>query len=289
MPMILDSVRPLTPALSSSHTDGIVSSTSIVASGAAFEEAVRHAHVNPRLAVGVHLTLVEENSISMPSEVPTLAPYGVLPSSYGRLMKGVMTGRIRKCDIEREFRAQIERCLAAGLKISHLDSHQHTHTLPTLFPIVLRLANDYAIPGIRIPRGWPSYRDLTADRFLPKCVLCLLAHSDALLFRRGNHVTAGHFAGLFETGNLGEDQLLRILANLRSGTTELVCHPGCYEKTGRYANWSDRRGKRSWPHLPANQLRTLFGLSALRLSVIGASERIFQRCIQRNKIIKPHK
>jgi predicted glycoside hydrolase/deacetylase ChbG (UPF0249 family) len=144
-------------------------------------------------------------------------------------------------DIEHEFRAQIEKCLAAGLDLTHLDSHQHTHAFPFIFPMTVRLANDYKIRGIRIPRGWPRFSDLAADRFTSKCILCLLAHCDARFASRGACVTTERFAGLFESGALNEQRLLHILAGVRVGTTELVCHPGCTDSSIRYAKWNERR------------------------------------------------
>jgi predicted glycoside hydrolase/deacetylase ChbG (UPF0249 family) len=191
------------------------------------------------LGVGVHLTLVEENAVA--SNIPTLAPYGVLPTTYGDLVKRVVGGRIKLVDIEKEFRSQIEKCLLAGVKPTHLDSHQHTHTLPLIFPIAVRVANDYAIPGIRIPRGIPSTKDLSSNRFLGKCVLCCLGYVDSLLFPLRQSTTTNYFAGLFESGALSEASLLQILSHLREGTTELMCHPGCDDSTPRYVSWNKRR------------------------------------------------
>lgn len=235
----------LSPAINAgildSHLNGIVRSTSIVASGEAFEEAVSQAHTHVSLGVGVHLTLVEEAAVSTPSAIPTLAPKGKLPEAYGPLIKGVATGRIKLRDIEHEFRAQIEKCLAAGLKLTHLDTHQHTHALPQIFALVVRLANHFSIPGIRIPRGIPSLKDSSADRFLPKCILCLLAHADAAFIPRHNCITTQRFAGLFESGNLTEEAALRIISNLKGGATELVCHPGRPDNVAKYASWNQRR------------------------------------------------
>jgi predicted glycoside hydrolase/deacetylase ChbG (UPF0249 family) len=152
-----------------------------------------------------------------------------------------LTGRIKRADIEREFRAQIEKCLLAGIKPTHLDSHQHTHAFPFIFPLAVRVANDYAVPGIRIPRGVPSFRDLSASRFLGKCILCLLAQADANLFPLGQCRSTQHFEGLFESGALGELSLLRILATVKPGVTELVCHPGCEDSSPRYQSWNKRR------------------------------------------------
>lgn len=222
------------------HTRGIVRSTSMVASGEAFDEAVAESKGCPALNIGVHLTLVEEAAVAPGDEIPTLAPQGILPQTYGALVKGVATGRIRLRDIEREFRAQIEKCLGAGLALTHLDSHQHTHAFPNIFSLVLRLSEQYRIPGIRIPRGVPSLAHRSAGRFLPKCVLCVLAHFDAVL-PRGSSVAAQHFAGLFETGQLTEAALLHILETMKPGTTELVCHPGQLHSSGRYMSWNQKR------------------------------------------------
>lgn len=235
----------LSPAINTgiirAYLDGIVTSTSIVAAGVAFREAIEMARKNPGLGVGIHLTLVEESAVTPASALPRLAPHGILPATYGELMKKVVTGRISFAEIELEFRSQIERCLGAGLNPTHLDSHQHTHTLPLLFPMALRLAQDYNIRGVRIPRGWPELRHAGADRFLPKCVLSIMAHTDAMIFPTGECVIADHFAGLFETGNLTEDNLLRILHNLKPGLTELVCHPGYADLSGPYERWGGRR------------------------------------------------
>ena len=222
-------------------TEGIVRSTSIVASGDAFDEAIDQARANPQLGVGVHLTLVEEAAIAPSATIPTLAPQGMLPPKYGALIKAVATGHIGMLDIEREFRAQIEKCLAVGLTLTHLDSHQHTHAFPAIFKLVLRLGNEYRIPGIRIPRDRPRLSQRSVPRFLPKCALCVLAHGDAMLFARGGSITTQHFAGLFETGDLTQQALLNIFAKLKPGTTELVCHPGQPDASGKYTNWNERR------------------------------------------------
>jgi predicted glycoside hydrolase/deacetylase ChbG (UPF0249 family) len=235
----------LSPAINTgiirAHLDGIVTSTSIVAAGAAFDEAVALSRLHRKISVGVHLTLVEENAVSDPSEIPSLAPHGVLPQTYGQLMKKVLTAQIPLSEIELELRSQIETCLTAGLRPTHLDSHQHTHALPLLFPLVVRLANDYAIRAVRIPRVWPGFRDVSAQRFAPKCVLSLLAYADGLFFPLGASTATHHFAGLFETGALTEARLLHILRRLHSGTTELVCHPGYADLSGPYEDWGGRR------------------------------------------------
>jgi predicted glycoside hydrolase/deacetylase ChbG (UPF0249 family) len=54
-------------------------------------------------------------------------------------------------------------------------------------------------------------------------------------------VTTSHFAGLFESGDLTQPSLLRILSTLQAGTTELMCHPAFDDPSPRYASWNQRR------------------------------------------------
>src|SRR5688572_6954398 len=104
------------------HREGIVTACSVVASGAAFDDAVARLRDVPALEVGVHLALVEERSLTglpMPRKFTTFVPLYVLRA-------------ISISAIERELRAQIERVLTSGLRVTHLNGHQHLHMLPRI-------------------------------------------------------------------------------------------------------------------------------------------------------------
>src|SRR6266446_9375596 len=93
------------------HRDGIVTACSVVANGRAFDDAVARLRDVPALEVGVHLALVEEVAFT------TGAPMARSYWEFLLLRRGV--------DVERELRAQIERVLASGLPVTHLNGHQH--------------------------------------------------------------------------------------------------------------------------------------------------------------------
>jgi len=230
----------ITDGIIEAHQHGIVTSTSIIASGAAFEHAVRQAHDNQSLGIGVHLTLVEELPVSDPKEIPTLVGRnGKLPRNYTELLSGLILGRIRREHIEQELRAQVMKCLNAGLTPTHLDSHQHVHTLPSILRIAIRIGEEFEIPGMRLPRDSPRH-DIAS---LQKSVLCMMARWDARYLHNSRFATCDRMAGLFESGALGEAQLLGILQRLPGGSTELICHPG---RAGRRANTSYAHWRYDW-------------------------------------------
>jgi predicted glycoside hydrolase/deacetylase ChbG (UPF0249 family) len=207
------------------HQRGIVTSASLMPTAWAFDAAVYAARENPGLSLGVHLTLVEEDSLT-----------GIeIPKSYVVLAKALLRGKIRAEQLRGEMAAQIKRCLDAGVKLTHIDTHQHVHLLPQLLPLVIELAKEHEIPRIRVPLDTPR----AGSRFFGKLVLCQLSRSALSRVRTAGLDATDHARGLFESGSLNEEKLLRLLERLPQGTTELMCHPGYEDDMTRqaYAHW----------------------------------------------------
>ena len=123
--------RDVNQGIVEAHRDGILTSTTLMACGAAFDDAVRLAKENPTLDIGCHLVLVGE-----PPYPPTLA----------KLLAAVALRRIR---IYEEFRNQVRRILDAGLTPTHLDTHKHTHLLPPVLDAVARVSEEFGIRWVR--------------------------------------------------------------------------------------------------------------------------------------------
>jgi predicted glycoside hydrolase/deacetylase ChbG (UPF0249 family) len=105
--------------------------------------------------VGVHLAAVGEDAPLLSArEVPTLVGRrGTLAPSWRHFLPRAAAGHIDPADLGREFAAQIEAVASVGLRISHLDSHQHLHLWPSVAPVVLELAVARGIPAVRVPRS----------------------------------------------------------------------------------------------------------------------------------------
>src|SRR6185369_1858544 len=124
------------------HELGIVTACSVVANGRALDDAIDRLRDRPRLDAGVHLTFVGgERPLSPPAQVRSLlGPDGAFLPGFRTFAARYFLGRIDAADLAAELRRQIERLLAAGLRLVHLNSHQHLHVLPGVFETVLKLA-----------------------------------------------------------------------------------------------------------------------------------------------------
>src|SRR5262245_14279521 len=131
--------------------EGILTSTTIMANGAAFDEAVQIALANPSLGVGCQVAVVDGHPISPPADIPSLlGSDGRLPGSVMELAFKI--GRvIRVRDIEREISAQVQRVVNSGINPTHLDTHKHSHLHPKVLEALLRVAADFGIRRIRKP------------------------------------------------------------------------------------------------------------------------------------------
>ena len=210
------------------HSGGIVTSTSLMAGGAAFDEAVAIAQDCPELGVGVHLTLVGARPVA--SAVASLVDgEGNFCASYPVFLRRYLQGTIRRDEVARELAAQIEKVTRAGIRPTHLDSHQHLHVVPGITGMVLDLARRFAIAAVRIPAeplGFFGGLSPSVGRVVGRSGLTVLAG----LFRR-RALAAGlrvpeHFFGMLAGGQLNEIALQTILQQLPAGTAEIMCHPG---------------------------------------------------------------
>jgi predicted glycoside hydrolase/deacetylase ChbG (UPF0249 family) len=121
-------------------------------------------------------------------------------------------------EVYAELKAQIEKIQATGLRLSHLDSHKHTHIVPGVFGAVVKLAIEFGIPWVRLPLD-------STFRFgkLP----CAIGSRYYRRFARGQNVgMTDHFLGFELTGSLTEETLARALNRIEDGVTEFMCHPG---------------------------------------------------------------
>ena len=212
---------------------GILTSTSIMPGGAAFEEAVALAKANPGLQVGLHLTLVQGRGVlprqGLPSLVDDSGDFGNDPVLAG--MRYFFLKPLRK-KLFREIEAQILKCREAGLQLSHLDGHLNIHMHPVVFDILTELMPKYGIESFRISReNLAGNLAIDRQRLLGKCTDAFIFASLAKRCRsrldRLGIRYAGEVKGLLNSGRMTEDYLLHALEGVGEGLTEIYFHPGC--------------------------------------------------------------
>jgi len=232
-------------AIFDGHCHGLISSTSLLANGEAFDSAVALARQAPRLGVGVHLNLTEGKSVAARGSIPSLVnAQGFFARTPGSLWRAITLGRVSLTEIEKELRAQIEKVAAAGIVPTHLDSHKHVHALGALGAISIRIARAYGIPAIRcVAERWSAMGHLLGRHPRAATTIVRQRINGFLLARASKEWTlqlseagiacAIHFFGLTPTGFLDEEILSQILRHLPEGTSELMCHPGYVDNTLR--------------------------------------------------------
>ncbi|MFC1478952.1 carbohydrate deacetylase [Candidatus Margulisiibacteriota bacterium] len=212
---------------------GIVRSTSLMAVGPAFEHAVTIAGETPGLGIGCHLTLVEEKPVLPVSMVKSLVnPDGCFVKSFKEFIIRYFTGKINLNEVRLEFEAQIKKVLDSGIKITHLDSHQHLHMLPSIFSMVCKLAAVYNIPAVRLTRcpGWS-----------PKgLVLSFFTGSAKGKLKINNLKAVDLFLGVPVSGGLDKSYLLQAFGKYHARNVEIMSHPGELDEQyiNRYTGWN---------------------------------------------------
>ena len=221
--------------------DGIVTSTSLLVTGSAFEDAVALGRLNPDLEVGLHLTLVEERAVLGRDELPTLVDEtGRFPRTSGEFFRRAFLGRINWDEVEREIAAQIARFQNTGLRLSHLNSHQHLHMFPPVFQIVRRLTRGMDNVWIRNPAGpWGKSPGVRTGRWVQRLGLNLTCLATRGLHRPRLPQMPDGMYGFEVSGRLTRRALEQILRKIPDGLYELICHPGeeDADTRTRYSHW----------------------------------------------------
>ncbi len=241
----------LTPAVNrgvvQAFQSGIVTSASLLVTGSAFEEAVALARQNPELDVGLHLALVEEKAVLGPDVLPTLVDEtGRFPRTSAEFIRRAILGGINWFEVEREIAAQIALFQETGLRLSHVDSHQHLHMFRPVFQIVRRLAGWTENVWIRNPAGpWRKSPDTSMRRWMQRLGLNLTCLSARRLRDGSQPQMPDGMYGFEVSGSLTRRALEQILRNIPDGLYELVCHPGedDADTRTRYSHWGYRWGE----------------------------------------------
>ncbi len=217
---------------------GIVTSTSLLANGAAFAGAVKEAKSAPGLGVGVHLNLSDGAPVADRESVTSLLNDD---GKFAEGPEGLLLKRARRDlvldEVEEEWDAQIQKVRDADIQPTHLDGHKHVHMLPGLFEIALRLAKKHGIEAIRVSLEESSLRaalssgakhraGVVMKQGVQARGLKLLARDARKQAARAGIATADYFCGIAQTGELTREGVEQLLKSLPDGTTELMCHPG---------------------------------------------------------------
>ncbi len=218
-------------AIIDAHEQGVLTSTSLMVTAPAFDEAVTLAKAHPNLAVGLHLVLGCGKAVLPPSEIPHLVDAQGNFSDQNNLagIRYNLSPQARR-ELPLEIRAQLEKFRATGLQLSHVDGHNHMHFNPAVLHALAELAEEFNINVIRLP--YEELRitlKLDSNGFVEKLMWSMII---AGLRRYGERVLkskksgfADRVYGWLETGQMTEFYLLGLIPQIRANLVEIYSHP----------------------------------------------------------------
>jgi len=212
-----------------------ITSATIMANGPAMEDAVLRASNHPTASFGVHLNVTQFAPLCNDPELePLLDDRGEFTE---RIFDMRWPGTRLAAAIQREWSAQIECVRQKGVSVSHLDSHQHVHTLPALFPVFKRVQLRHGIQRVRNTKNLYSQSNPPHSRFL---LMQKKVWTTAIRHIGHTNTTDGFsdFATFHEMAVEG------LPCNLN--TVEVMVHPGATDPDFTHeiqllrTNWQDR-------------------------------------------------
>lgn len=216
------------------YRDGVLTSTCLRANGFAYRHAIETVLPDcPGIGVGVHLCLNEAAPVAPRARVSQLLGRdGDLRPGFAWLI-GVARRDKGIEQIEIELRAQIERVLADGVSIDHLNAHQHVHMIPRIFRLTCRLAAEYRIPAVRIARELAYLHGGLRGRTQPYLNTNIVKRGLLNRFSRRNEryairhglQTTDYFLGVGYTANMNLGTICAGLLRVPYGSVELLAHP----------------------------------------------------------------
>jgi hopanoid biosynthesis associated protein HpnK len=218
-------------AIIDAHQQGVLTSTSLMVTGNAFEEAVALAQANPNLAVGLHLVLACGCSVLPPEQIPHLVDsnrcFSNQPEKAGLYYH---FSAAAKRELPLEIRAQLEKFRQTGLPLSHVDGHVHVHVQPIVLQTLVQFAQEFDIRFIRLPlEGLQPTLSIDRSSFLLKVLWSLvytgLRHYGEGVLRAHHIRFTERVFGLLQSGQMTEDYLLHLIPQIHAQLVEIYSHP----------------------------------------------------------------
>ena len=217
------------------HREGILTTASLMVNEAACEEAVALAKENPRMGVGLHLTLLCGHSALAPERIPGLvnAKREFTKNPGGAGFRYFFQHSLHR-QLREEIHAQFEKFRATGLPLDHLNGHLHLHLHPAIFRILMADLGELGFQSVRLT--FDPFRlnlRLASGHFFYRALHVIIFHTLAgrarpALEQRGLRHTSAVF-GLLQNARVDEDYVSRLLAQLPAGDSELYSHPSLDE------------------------------------------------------------
>ncbi len=266
---------PVNEAVELGHLQGILTSASLMITAPAAADAVERARRLPRLAVGLHLVLIDGRPALPPEQIPDLVGTdGRFARDPVRLGARIYLSRRAQAQAEAEIRAQLAAFQQTGLRLDHVDGHHHFHLHPTVQTILIRLAQEFGIAAIRVPDE-PAVvqRRTSAGRRIWNWLAAVPLRDRAPAMKRRLARAGIRFndtiLGVADSGRVDIARMRELLSALPDGVTELYVHPATRRWDGADALPDNYRPEAELAALMDASVRAAVAASGAVLTTFG--------------------
>ncbi|MGH8751507.1 MAG: hopanoid biosynthesis-associated protein HpnK [Burkholderiales bacterium] len=218
-------------AIEQAHRQGILTTASLMVGASAAADAVTRAQRLPSLKVGLHVVLVCGRPLLPAHQVPDLVDArGDFSTQLARAgVNFFFRPKVRR-QLGAEIRAQFEAFRATGLTLDHVNAHNHMHLHPTVLGLILKIGRDYGLNAVRLPRepflySWRAAHNALAQRLVHSLLLGPWINLMRWRLRQAGVACNQYMFGMHDTGRMNEQCVLRLLAQLPQGVSEMYFHP----------------------------------------------------------------
>ena len=214
---------------------GIVTSTSLIVNTKYFSESIKLLKQNKNLDIGIHVNL---------TEFKPLTKSKILIDKNGNFVDknkwfDGYYEHANKSEIEEELEAQILKVISSGLKITHINGHNHIHIFPNIIDAITKLAKKYKIKYVRIPQ------EISYTKYLEeigrKSMIAKFSKIAKTKMLKSKIKTTDAFYGILNMHDMDSNKLSRILKSIENDTNELMVHPAYVDKKGDTFHQSRQR------------------------------------------------
>lgn len=208
-------------AIEQAHREGVLTTTSLMVAGPAAEDALKRARRLPSLNVGLHLVVIEGDSVlKMPAITDQEGWFGRNQLKLG--IEYFFSPRARSA-IRREINAQFRAFSRTGLTLDHANAHKHMHLHPTIGKMLIETGKEYGLKAVRTPAE-PAF----PLRESPSLGDQALWHWTKLLRTQIRHAgmkTNDTCFGLRWSGHMTPKRVQSLIPRLPTGVSEIYFHP----------------------------------------------------------------
>ena len=204
--------------------DGILTSASLMVGAPYAADAVRRARaLRGRLAVGLHLVVIEGPAVLPHAAIPDLVDGSVMfPSDQLRLGVAYAFRPAVRRQLAAEIRAQFAAFADTGLALDHANAHKHMHLHPVVGAMMIGIGRAFGLRAIRISNeaACPGVARSVGARALNAWTQVLRAQA-----RRAGLLTNDAVLGLANSGHMTPQTVQALIDRLPAGLTEMYFHP----------------------------------------------------------------